>query len=178
MLAVHLRDEHVVGTQGLVRQLLVPYGLLVSTVTDGTRVVPVTDPTLIWVIGTGAGQDHVSSARPPLAGATNPVPPASSWPFGGSLAARAGIAPRPLVEGTGTLPAVQSVSPGCELPGPKSSNTEVWSWLVVSRRTAPWLLGQAPRQSHEIYITYVWDNLPPPNGIASGKVGRVPGEAS
>ena len=39
-----------------------------------------------------------------------------------------------------------------------------------------WLLGQAPEQSHEIYITYVWDNLPPSRDIASGHVGRVPGE--
>ena len=40
-----------------------------------------------------------------------------------------------------------------------------------------WLLGQAPRQSDEIYVTYVWDNLPSPDDIASGKVGRVLGEA-
>jgi hypothetical protein len=39
-----------------------------------------------------------------------------------------------------------------------------------------WLLGQAPKQSHEIYITYVWDNLPPSRDIASGNVGRAPGD--
>jgi len=40
-----------------------------------------------------------------------------------------------------------------------------------------WLLGQAPRQSRDDFITYVWANLPPAGDIASGKVATVPGEA-
>lgn len=40
-----------------------------------------------------------------------------------------------------------------------------------------WLLGQAPQQSRDPYISYVWKNLPPVGDIASGHVGTVPGEA-
>jgi hypothetical protein len=40
-----------------------------------------------------------------------------------------------------------------------------------------WLLGQAPQQSHDTYISYVWKNLPPVADIASGHVGTVKGEA-
>jgi hypothetical protein len=40
-----------------------------------------------------------------------------------------------------------------------------------------WLLGQAPLQSHDPYISYVWNNLPPVSDIASGHVGTVQGEA-
>ena len=99
----------------------------IDTVTDDTGDVPVTDPTVTWVIGTGVRHDHVSSARPAIAGAMNPVPPASPWPFGASSTVRALAAPKGLWETTGTTPAVQSVSPGCRLPGPNSSNTDVWS---------------------------------------------------
>ncbi len=40
-----------------------------------------------------------------------------------------------------------------------------------------WLLGQAPRQSRDDAISYVWSDLPPASAIASGKVATVPGEA-
>jgi hypothetical protein len=38
-----------------------------------------------------------------------------------------------------------------------------------------WLLGQAPVQSHDAFITYIWKDLPPTFDIASGNVGTVPG---
>ena len=40
-----------------------------------------------------------------------------------------------------------------------------------------WLLGQAPLQSRDNYISYIWKDLPPASDIASGRVGTVPGEA-
>jgi hypothetical protein len=40
-----------------------------------------------------------------------------------------------------------------------------------------WLVGQAPARSHDLSVTYVWDDLPPAADISSGKVGTVPGEA-
>jgi hypothetical protein len=40
-----------------------------------------------------------------------------------------------------------------------------------------WLLGQAPQQSKDRYIAYVWKDLPPVSDIASGHVGTVKGEA-
>jgi hypothetical protein len=40
-----------------------------------------------------------------------------------------------------------------------------------------WLLGQAPLQSHDDYISYIWKDLPPVADIASGHVGYVKGEA-
>ncbi len=40
-----------------------------------------------------------------------------------------------------------------------------------------WLLGQAPRQSRDLAVSYVWADLPPASAIASGKVATVPGEA-
>jgi hypothetical protein len=40
-----------------------------------------------------------------------------------------------------------------------------------------WLLGQAPLQSRDNYITYIWKDLPPADDIASGNVGTVPGAA-
>jgi len=63
--------------------------------------------------------------------------------------------------------------------GPQSPAQPLWSYRDQAELVAwvEWLLGQAPRQSHEIYITYVWDNLPPAPAIAAGDVGRVPGEA-
>jgi hypothetical protein len=63
--------------------------------------------------------------------------------------------------------------------GPESPQVPTWSpdgqaqivvWLE-------WLLGQAPLQSHDNYITYIWKDLPPVDDIASGNVGTVPGEA-
>jgi hypothetical protein len=38
-----------------------------------------------------------------------------------------------------------------------------------------WLLGQAPQQSDDPYITYVWKDLPPVGDIASGRLGAAPG---
>ena len=63
--------------------------------------------------------------------------------------------------------------------GPESPQVPTWSpdgqaQLVV---WLEWLLGQAPLQSHDNYITYIWKDLPPASDIASGKVGTVPGEA-
>jgi len=40
-----------------------------------------------------------------------------------------------------------------------------------------WLLGQAPRQSRDDAVSYVWADLPPASAIASGKVATVTGEA-
>ncbi len=62
---------------------------------------------------------------------------------------------------------------------PQSPAQPLWSYQDQARLVAwvEWLVGQAPRQSHEIYITYVWDDLPPAPAIAAGEVGRVPGEA-
>ncbi len=40
-----------------------------------------------------------------------------------------------------------------------------------------WLFGQAPQQSPGPYISYAWRHLPSTADIASGHVGRVPGEA-
>ena len=37
-----------------------------------------------------------------------------------------------------------------------------------------WLLGQAPRQSRDLAISYVWADLPPASDIASGKVRHGP----
>jgi hypothetical protein len=63
--------------------------------------------------------------------------------------------------------------------GPESPQVPTWSpdgqaQLVV---WLEWLLGQAPLQSHDNYITYIWKDLPPAGDIASGNVGTVPGEA-
>jgi hypothetical protein len=38
-----------------------------------------------------------------------------------------------------------------------------------------WLLGQAPLQSNDAFISYIWKDLPPTIDIASGHVGTVPG---
>jgi hypothetical protein len=58
---------------------------------------------------------------------------------------------------------------------PQSPAQPLWSNQDQAQLVAwvEWLLGQAPRQSHEIYITYVWDRLPPASDIASGRVGRA-----
>jgi hypothetical protein len=63
--------------------------------------------------------------------------------------------------------------------GPESPQVPTWSpdgqaQLVV---WLEWLLGQAPLQSHDNYITYIWKDLPPADDIASGNVGAVPGAA-
>jgi hypothetical protein len=63
--------------------------------------------------------------------------------------------------------------------GPESPQVPTWSpdgqaQLVV---WLEWLLGQAPLQSHDNYISYIWKDLPPASDIASGNVGTVPGEA-
>jgi hypothetical protein len=63
--------------------------------------------------------------------------------------------------------------------GPESPQVPTWSpdgqaQLVV---WLEWLLGQAPLQSHDNYISYIWKDLPSASDIASGKVGTVPGEA-
>jgi hypothetical protein len=64
--------------------------------------------------------------------------------------------------------------------GPQSPAQPLWSYQDQAQLVAwvEWLLGQAPEQSHEIYITYVWDDLPPASDIASGHVGRAAGKAS
>jgi hypothetical protein len=58
---------------------------------------------------------------------------------------------------------------------PQSPAQPLWSYRDQAQLVAwvEWLVGQAPRQSHEIYITYVWDDLPPAPAIASGHVGKV-----
>jgi hypothetical protein len=63
--------------------------------------------------------------------------------------------------------------------GPQSPAQPLWTYQDQAELVAwvEWLLGRAPAQSHEIYITYVWDNIPPPRDIASDDVGRVPGAA-
>jgi len=40
------------------------------------------------------------------------------------------------------------------------------------------LLGQAPLQSHDPYISYVWKDLPPTSAIASGEVGKAASDRS
>ncbi len=59
---------------------------------------------------------------------------------------------------------------------PQSPSQPLWSYQDQAQLVAwvEWLLGQAPRQSHEIYITYVWDSLPPAGEIASGRFGPAP----
>jgi hypothetical protein len=61
--------------------------------------------------------------------------------------------------------------------GPQSPAQPLWTYQDQARLVAwvEWLLGQAPRQSHEIYVTYVWDDLPPVRDIASGHVGTFSG---
>jgi hypothetical protein len=67
---------------------------------------------------------------------------------------------------------VQEIVVGPESPqspnwSPKGQ-AELVSWLE-------WLLGQAPLQSHDAFISYVWKDLPPVIDIASGRVGTVIG---
>ena len=58
--------------------------------------------------------------------------------------------------------------------GPQSPAQPLWTYQDQAQLVAwvDWLVGQDPRQSHEIYITYVWGNLPPARDIASGDVGQ------
>ncbi len=57
---------------------------------------------------------------------------------------------------------------------PQSPAQPLWSYQDQAQLVdwVEWLVGQAPRRSHEIYVTYVWANLPPANDIAAGHVGR------
>ena len=53
-------------------------------------------------------------------------------------------------------------------PGTPQEQAELVAWVG-------WLVGQAPRQSHDDYITYVWKDLPAAGDIASGHVGKFSG---
>jgi len=79
--------------------------------------------------GRARAQVQTKRASPAVAGAEYAVAPASPWPLGASSTRTAGE--------LGAVPAVRSDSPGCELPGPSSSNTEVSSCSLESRRTEP-----------------------------------------
>ena len=59
--------------------------------------------------------------------------------------------------------------------GPQSPAQPLWTYQDQAQLVdwVEWLVGQAPTRSHEIYITYVWANLPPAKDIASGHVGRA-----
>jgi hypothetical protein len=60
--------------------------------------------------------------------------------------------------------------------GPQSPAQPLWTYQDQAQLVSwvDWLVGHDPRQTHEIYITYVWDNLPSPGDIASGHVGQAP----
>jgi hypothetical protein len=60
--------------------------------------------------------------------------------------------------------------------GPQSPAQPLWTYQDQAQLVSwvDWLVGHQPRQTHEIYITYVWDNLPSAGDIASGHVGRPP----
>ncbi len=59
--------------------------------------------------------------------------------------------------------------------GPQSPAQPLWTYQDQAELVSwvDWLVGYDPRQTHEIYITYVWDNLPSPGDISSGHV-RAP----
>jgi hypothetical protein len=61
--------------------------------------------------------------------------------------------------------------------GPEFPQSPNWSPKNQAKLVAwvEWLLGQAPLQSHDAYISYIWKDLPPTIDIASGHVGTVPG---
>ena len=63
--------------------------------------------------------------------------------------------------------------------GPQSPAQPLWSYQDQAALVAwvQWLVGQAPRQSHDLYISYVWDDLPPPSAIAAGRFARVRGRS-
>ncbi|HET9059142.1 MAG TPA: hypothetical protein VFN61_04415, partial [Acidimicrobiales bacterium] len=63
---------------------------------------------------------------------------------------------------------------GPEAPSAPGWTPEGQAQLVV---WVEWLLGQAPVQSHDIHISYIWKDLPPYEDIATGHVGYVAGEA-
>jgi hypothetical protein len=60
--------------------------------------------------------------------------------------------------------------------GPQSPAQPLWTYQDQAQLVSwvDWLVGHDPRQTHEIYITYVWDNLPSTSDIASGHVGQAP----
>jgi hypothetical protein len=61
--------------------------------------------------------------------------------------------------------------------GPESPQSPNWSPKSQAKLVAwvEWLVGQAPLQSHDAFISYIWKDLPPTIDIASGHVGTVPG---
>jgi hypothetical protein len=65
------------------------------------------------------------------------------------------------------------------LVGPESPTNPPWSPQGQAEAVVwlEWLLGQAPQQSRDPYVSYVWKYLPPLSDIASGHVGYVRGEA-
>jgi hypothetical protein len=61
--------------------------------------------------------------------------------------------------------------------GPEFPQNPNWSPVNQAKLVAwvEWLVGQAPLQSHDTFISYIWKDLPPTIDIASGHVGTVPG---
>jgi hypothetical protein len=53
-------------------------------------------------------------------------------------------------------------------PFTPQQQAELVAWVT-------WLVGQAPLQSADNYITYVWKDLPPAGNISSGNFGKVAG---
>ena len=53
-------------------------------------------------------------------------------------------------------------------PGTPQEQAQLVAWVG-------WLVGQAPLQSDDDYISYVWKHLPPASDIASGHVGTFSG---
>ena len=60
---------------------------------------------------------------------------------------------------------------------PENPASPAWSPQQQAQLVAwvGWLVGQAPLQSHDDYISYVWKHLPPASDIASGHVGTFSG---
>jgi hypothetical protein len=61
--------------------------------------------------------------------------------------------------------------------GPEFPQSPNWNPKSQAKLVAwvEWLVGQAPLQSHDAFISYIWKDLPPTIDIASGHVGTVPG---
>jgi hypothetical protein len=61
--------------------------------------------------------------------------------------------------------------------GPEFPTVPIWSphGQALAVVWVEWLLGQAPQQSHDAYISYIWKNLPTASDIASGHVRQMPG---
>jgi hypothetical protein len=55
---------------------------------------------------------------------------------------------------------------------PESPTAPIWSPQGQAETVAwvEWLLGQAPAQSHDPYISYAWRNLPSANDISTGNI--------